>query len=209
MDPTGSTPLPRAPVEPAREPATRHSLLLAVQAQTDRWPEFAARYRPLMLAIARDAGLNFEDAEDIAQNSFLTLFHNLRQLEIRRHPGAFRAFLRTVVNSRIRDLFRARSRRPREVPLDPHDGESRPEPITPDESAESLLAETVAHALRSLQDSLSPRDLQVLHSLFIDGRDNHETAALLGLSVSNVDQIKSRTKRRLYRAWLREYWAAH
>jgi RNA polymerase sigma factor (sigma-70 family) len=206
MVPDGSKSPDLPPLQTSMDPATRHTLLESVVNGSDRWAELSDRYRPLMMAIARDAGLGFHDSEEVTQNAFITLVRSFQRFEVRRQPGSFRAFLRSVVLSRIRDLLRARSRRPAEVALetlDPHPGH---EPTAPDTSEERFFAETVAQALLSLHGTLSPRDLQVLHKLYLEGLNTQETALQLHTSPANVEKIRSRTRQRFYRHWLREYW---
>ncbi len=206
MVPHGSSSSDPPPLNPSMDLATRHTLLESVVNGSDRWAELSERYRPLMMAIARDAGLGFHDSEEVTQNAFVTLVRSFGRFEVRRQPGSFRAFLRTVVLSRVRDLVRARSRRPAEVALESIDLHPALEPIAPDNSEERHCAEAVAQALLNLHGTLSPRDLQVLRKLYIDGFDIDETAAQLHVSPASIEKIKSRTRQRFYRHWLRVYW---
>lgn len=156
------------------------------------------------MAIAREAGLDFHDSQEITQATFITLARALQRFVIRKQPGSFRSYLRRVVNSRILDHWRARSRRAPEVPMD-----SLPANEPADENASTAqsgreLAETLLRVLERLRQVSSPRTIQVLHCLYVEDLEPKEAAERLGLSTNAIEQIKSRTRESLRTAWIKE-----
>lgn len=87
--------------------ATRQSLIESV-AKSDgggRWEEFDRTYRGIVLGMARKAGLNHHDAEDVAQEVFSSLVKSLVGFELQRRKGAFRKYLFQLVRWRVASKF--------------------------------------------------------------------------------------------------------
>ncbi|MFN9879039.1 MAG: hypothetical protein ACK557_11235, partial [Planctomycetota bacterium] len=60
-------------------PETRHSLIQRLQDGGDdaAWEEFASIYRPIIVRIALRKQLQFDDAEDLAQQVLLLVLKNI------------------------------------------------------------------------------------------------------------------------------------
>ncbi len=88
---------------------TRTSLLRQVQNEDDAtkweagWEEFYAIYRPLIFGVARQAGLNAEEAEDVVQVVMAELRRRIAGFEPNRERGPFKAWLLNLVRWRIAD----------------------------------------------------------------------------------------------------------
>src|SRR5437868_1206671 len=94
--------------------ATRLSLIARVRNRSDdaAWAEFASLYQPLILRIARRAGLQSADAEDVAQDVMRNVAVAIPNLEIR-PDGGFRRWLFTATRNRLTDHFRSAKLRDR------------------------------------------------------------------------------------------------
>jgi len=94
--------------------ATRLSLIARVRDRADSaaWAEFASLYQPLILRVARRAGLQEADAEDIAQDVMRNVAIALPDLRIR-PDGGFRRWLFTATRNRLTDHFRSAKQRDR------------------------------------------------------------------------------------------------
>lgn len=94
--------------------ATRMSLIARARDRADAaaWAEFASLYQPLILRVARHAGLQEADAEDIAQDVMRNVAVALPGLAIR-PDGGFRRWLFTTTRNRITDHFRSAKHRDR------------------------------------------------------------------------------------------------
>ena len=64
-------------------PETRASLLIRVRDPADQaaWHEFVEIYRPIILRLARQKGMQEADAEDVAQQVLVTLAKAVEQHE--------------------------------------------------------------------------------------------------------------------------------
>ncbi len=143
-------------------------------------------YGALVLRTAFGLLKNMQDAEDVAQEVFLSLLRSAPQFESEEHQKAW--LLRATIN-RCRSVFRSAWRR-RTVPLD----ESLPAPFTPEESA-------VLDAVGALP--LKYRQVIYLH--YIEGYTSAEIARLLGSRQNTVLSQLSRA-RALLKTALKGEW---
>ncbi len=183
---------------------TKTSLIRAVGGPEGgtRWDEFDEIYRPLMLALARKAGLTHHDSQDVVQNALVTLVRGASRFELGERPGSFRAYLKKVIESRMWDLFRAKRRQP-----------ANPEKVgTSSENEAALAAVPVSievseaefgavleRAMRSLAKKLDPQEIQLLDLYYCKEWPAKRVAASLNLTVANVQQIAKRKKDLLLR----------
>ena len=84
-------------------PETRESLLIRVRDPADQtaWHEFVEIYRPIILRLARQKGMQEADAEDIAQQVLVSV---AKAVEQRRHDpkrAKFRTWLNRVAQNAI------------------------------------------------------------------------------------------------------------
>jgi len=187
---------------------TRTSLLMAVAGSEGggRWDEFDRIYRPVMLVLARKAGLTTHDAEDVVQNSFATLLRSLHRFSVRARAGSFRRYLRLIVDSRARDWRRQQRREPATVEAGRTDT-SNEEPWAnlpaPGESLEPAFAAAVERAMCSLAARLDARDVQLLDLYYCQEWPARQVAEALKMTEANVHQVARRNKRQLLREVLR------
>jgi RNA polymerase sigma factor (sigma-70 family) len=189
-------------------PSTRHSLLNEVAANGERWDEFDRTYRPVMVAMARQVGLDHHDAQDAVQEAFATLQHSLVSFRHNGHVGSFRRYLRRVVRSRALDWVRKTPRNGQEQSID-----SVPEAALPatsergsgnSEMAEREYAEAIDRAMAALTRQLSNRDRAVLEHYYLREWPAPRVARAFHLTEANVHQIARRHKLALYREVLHQ-----
>ena len=70
------------------------------------WEEFKRFYWGLITSWARMFGCSDSVAEDIFQNTVLSLLRNLSKFRHTGDPGSFRKWLKTIVQCRVRDYIR-------------------------------------------------------------------------------------------------------
>jgi len=89
---------------------TRLSLLRRLQSLDDQagWNDFFSTYWKLIYGVARKAGLTDAEAQDVVQETVLTVAKNIGQFQIDRKRGSFRAWLLQITRWRIADQFRKR-----------------------------------------------------------------------------------------------------
>ena len=123
-------------------------VVLAAKTGTEEGLQALADYcRPLIVNHARAHGLRGPDVEDVAQEVFAEVFKNLKKFRHAR-PGAFRAWLGMIVEHKVADFFRRRSRQPSIEPNAADRLAEVPSPCEPDETA--LEADQSEHARRNL-----------------------------------------------------------
>ncbi|RMF83591.1 MAG: sigma-70 family RNA polymerase sigma factor, partial [Planctomycetota bacterium] len=88
--------------------------MLHTAENTAVWQEFDARYRPVLIAFARRAGLSLADAEDAAQEALLRFVKRYREGGYDRSRGRLRAWMAAIARNCVIDVHRARAAR-REV----------------------------------------------------------------------------------------------
>ncbi len=84
-------------------PETRASLLIRVRDPADQaaWHEFVEIYRPLILRMARQKGLQDADAEDVAQEILVAVAKAVEEREHDRQRARFRTWLHRVAHNAI------------------------------------------------------------------------------------------------------------
>lgn len=191
----------------AESPETRHSLLENIVAGGDRWDEFDRTYRPVMVAMARQSGLDHHDAQDAVQEAFATLHRQLGAFRHGGRVGSFRRYLRRVVQSRAVDHLRQAASRATSVPIDASDDASTP-PLRAGGAANPLgeaeFADAVDRAMAALTRTLRNRDRAVLEHYYLKEWPAARVAEAFRLTAANVHQIARRHKLALYREVLRQ-----
>ena len=88
-------------------PETRASLLIRVRDPADRaaWGEFVEIYRPVILRLARQKGMQEADAEDVAQEVLVAVAKAVEQREHDRKRAKFRTWLRRVAHNAILNVL--------------------------------------------------------------------------------------------------------
>jgi RNA polymerase sigma-70 factor (ECF subfamily) len=161
----------------------------------EAWSRFVRLYTTLLYYWARRCGLQTEDAADLVQDVFATLYEKLPEFTYVRHKS-FRAWLRTVTLNRLRD-------RPKRVATRalPGDDAALGELEAPDEL--SLLQEDeyrrhlVSRALSIMRADFQPSTWRAFWEHGVVGRAAEEVARDLGLSVAGVYGAKFRVLARL------------
>jgi RNA polymerase sigma factor (sigma-70 family) len=84
-------------------PETRASLLIRVRDPADQaaWHEFVEIYRPIILRLARQKGMQEADADDVAQEVLAAVAHAVEQREHDPKRAKFRTWLHRVAHNAI------------------------------------------------------------------------------------------------------------
>src|SRR5205809_7246816 len=92
--------------------ATRRSLLSRLKQSNaqESWREFFDTYWRLIYATALNAGLTDSEAQEVVQESILTVVKKIRSFRYDPAIGSFKGWLLTIVRWRIVDQFRKRPR---------------------------------------------------------------------------------------------------
>jgi len=74
------------------------------------WQDFFDTYWKLIYGLARKFGLNEEDAQDVVQETLVSVANQMPNFKYNPELGSFKSWLRTVIRSRILDHLRKRGK---------------------------------------------------------------------------------------------------
>ncbi len=181
---------------PARDPfSTRYSLLSRLQNWHDQesWKDFFEMYWRLIYSVALKAGLTEEEAQDVIQETVISVARNIHKFKRDPALGSFKSWLRNIIRWRIADQLKKR------IPTEPVENEDDLAEI-PDEAASSLdtawddewQANLLEAALARVKRAVKEEhylifDLYVVRKLSVT-----EVARTLGVSVGQIYVVKHR-----------------
>lgn len=179
-----------------RIPRTSTTMLkqIAGAAEHPRWAEFAAKYRPMLEAYARDRFPGLE-ADDLIQETLLGVMKALPgYVEREDKKGAFHNFLTGVLRHKAVDALRRAGRRSEAEAVAVRDGGG-----AEDDGAEEWRKTVYAAALGQLMGSsrLGARSKQIFVRTALRGEKPAAVAESLGVERRVVDLTKSRMTARL------------
>jgi RNA polymerase sigma-70 factor (ECF subfamily) len=161
------------------------------------WAEFDARYRPIVLGVARRLGLGEADAADAAQEAMVRFLREYRAGKYERGRGRLRHWLMAMARSCIGDA-RRRADRARGAR-----GESALGGLT-DPEVDGLWSEELrATVLRRAGDllrrdtDLGSKTIEAFEMLAMEGHTPAAVAGACGMSVDSVYKARARCLERL------------
>lgn len=85
------------------DPVTRASLLLRIRDSEDReaWEQFVDLYRPVVVRLARQQGMQAADADDLAQTVLIAVNGAIERFDPQDSRAKFRTYLRTIARRAI------------------------------------------------------------------------------------------------------------
>jgi len=113
-------PTPSPEPETAASLRTRQSLLARLGNWKDArgWQEFFDQYWRLVFGFIRQAGLSGPEAEEVAQEVFISVAGEMPDFRYDPARGSFKSWLLTIVRRRLVDFWRQTGRRMRGVSLE-------------------------------------------------------------------------------------------
>jgi RNA polymerase sigma-70 factor (ECF subfamily) len=104
---------------------TRHSLINRLKDWDDQksWSDFFNTYWKFIYGVAVKAGLNDAEAQDVVQETVMTVAKKIKDFKVGAKRGSFKAWLTHTTKWRISDQFRKRS--PAQAPAQPSDDTAR------------------------------------------------------------------------------------
>lgn len=163
------------------------------------WEKLIRRYQRLIYAIPLRAGLDEDQAADIFQDVFTTLFQKLNDIE---EPGRIQAWLVTTTRRKTWHLIsKTKPRTPADSNADPPLNPSaaiRDEAPLPDEQ---MLMLEEQHRIRTAISLLDDRCKNLLQMLFYqaDPPSYAEIAASLGVPEGSIGPTRARCLAKLLR----------
>lgn len=199
---------------------TRPSLLKRLQAGDDSasWQEFYAIYGPLIRGFALKSGLREDEAEEVVQETAISVAQHLPGFVYDPAVCAFKTWLLNVATWRIKNQLRRRHRHPSANALPPRSNSggdfadddsaitSRTngvrDPAVPDFGAEWDQAydrHMLATALDRVRGKLHPRSYQIFDLYVLKEKSAQEVARTLKISVARVYLARHRVQAALRR----------
>jgi len=153
--------------------------------------EHFAHYFGGLLRIKANARLrSWQAADDVRQETLLRVLRNIRRGDIE-HPERFGAYVNTVCNNVMLELFRRDSRWD-QFP------EGSPEPASGEPGAESGMVEEERRALvRQALDELPPKEHELLRRIFLNEEDRDEVCREFGITREHLRVLLHRARGRL------------
>lgn len=161
-------------------------------AETDAWRRFLKIYGPLMVRWNMDHGVQSADAADVAQEVALFVFNNIHKFE-RRHPGAFRAWLRAIAVNKIRRLRSGRN----EAGLDAIGAGDVRDRHSGGTWAADYCEGILLRGLHVIRKEFEPNTWAAFEGVYLGDGDPAEVGRRLGLSRNAVYIARSRVLARL------------
>lgn len=146
--------------------------------------ELLRRYEPMIFSFCLRLLKSREDAEEVTQDSFLVVFHQIHKLQ---NAGAFRTWIFRVVQNECRDRF-AKIKRKQEM-QEAYEAMQKKE----FEEAPPDTVEDQKEQLSKALERLSEKDREIVVLRFVSGLKLEEIAEVLDIGLSA-------TKMRLQRA---------
>ena len=172
------------------------------------WQEFYQAYWSAILRYARKLGLDDHRAEEVLQETMVTLMRQLPSFSYDRSKGRFRNYLLTIVHRKCLAALRRAKGLP-EVSLDSGDpwgdraareagsgASARADQATAEARWREAIMED-ALARLAVEPALAETTWPVFRAYAIEGRPVAEVAREFGLKENAVYQIKNRLLRRL------------
>ena len=193
-----------AVAEPGERAPTRSSFVERLRDWGDQtiWEGFFNRYGRVVRQVAVRSGLSAEEAEDVVQETALSVARKMPDFIYERSRCSFEGWVRHVARLRIIDQVRRRA--PAGVM-----GGGGPTGILeaiPDEACgeqmdaaweEAWRSNLLQTALERLQLKVSPEHFQVFHLNVVSGVSGPEVVRTLGVSIAQVYVVRHRLTRLL------------
>ena len=191
---------------------TRRSLVSRLRdlGDSDSWRVFFDTYWRLLYNVARKAGLADTEAQDVVQETVISVARKMPEFHYDPAKGSFKQWLLLITRRRIQDHLRKRYRQVPVAQVRPTDlGEMTanvacPAP-TPDARLDGVWdAEWREHVLRAamarVKRQVNPKHYQVFDYAVLKGWPAGRIASLLGLNAAQVYLAKHRVAHAVKRA---------
>ena len=171
---------------------TRPSLLLRIRDRSDddAWRTFDAIYRPMLYRFAKSNTLSDADADDITQQCLAVISEKMAEFAYDRGEGKFKSWLRTMVNNRVRNLWR--DRRERQADTGAFRNLEQPGPPPDEEFDRIWMQEHLWHCLRELQNEVEQPTYLAFQHYVVEQWPIERVCRELNMTPNNVYTIKWR-----------------
>ena len=162
------------------------------------WRAFDARFRPILLDVARKLGLNDPDAADAVQETLLRFLGEYRSGKYDRGRGRLRSWVMGILKFRVADMKRARGRRREsrgESALVDHSDGQDLEAIWDTARRTAILRQAMIDLRQHSQ--LAEKTIQAFDAFVLRKQPASQVAHELDMSVNGVHVAKYRVAEKL------------
>ncbi|MDO3410324.1 sigma-70 family RNA polymerase sigma factor [Saccharibacillus sp. CPCC 101409] len=172
------------------EPLTESELLRRIaEGDKQRYAEIVDRYKGKIYGLLRGMGAGHQDAQDLAQETFIRAYRRLGDLHERER---FSAWLYSIAVNAMRDFARKRIIRPI--------GEERmPEPSSGETPEQRVLEREMRREVQVMLEALPDKYRLVLLLRYTNELSYEEIANITGLGTGQVRNRIHRAKKMLYK----------
>ncbi len=169
----------------------------------DNWKEFFNTYWKLIYNVARKHRLSDQEAQDIVQETVITVAKQMQTYRADPAFGSFKGWLYRITRNKIIDQLRKKKRhRERHVSTpepEPYKTPTSPELRTDFDALwdQEWHDNLVGMALERIKTQISPEQYQIFHLSVIKERPNREVAQQLDVSIGKIYSVKYRVRKRL------------
>ena len=183
-------------------PETRASLLIRVRDPADQaaWHEFVEIYRPVILRLARQRGMQDADADDVTQQILVSVARAVERLEHDPQRARFRTWLNRVAHNAILNaLTRGKPDRGSGGPTLLHVLDDQETPAGPDSDLLRLehRREVFRWAARQVRQEFQPETWDAFWQTAVEERAVEDVAEELGKNRGAIYAARSRIIRRI------------
>ena len=183
--------------------ATRLSLVerLGDWKDQERWEQFFETYSGLIYNVARRAGLSDAEAQDVVQETTLSIARNVTRYD--RHAGSFKSWLLQTTRWRIADQLESACRKDRLRPAPSRAGGERnrrhscAEAVLADAWDEEWRERLLNTALERVKRKVSPAHYQIFDCALCKRWSARKIASELKVNIAQVYLVKHRLGARL------------
>ena len=186
---------------------TRESLLGRLKDWTDdeSWREFFGIYRRLIFSFAIKSGLSESEAEEVVQETVLSVAKTIKDFEYDPERCSFKGWLHHLAQKRIADRFRKRAREPLLENFASETGRTPVMEQVADARAAGLDAlweeqwqrELLATAIARVKNQVSAEQYQIFDFHVLKKMPAAKVASALGVNAGQVHLAKHRISRLL------------
>ena len=180
---------------------TRASLLSRLRDwQNDSWREFFELYWKLIYNTARRYGLSDAEAQDVVQETVITVARKIDKLRYDPALGSFKGWLLNITRWRIADQFRKRAPSPHQSIRSPNDSRTGTIERVVDSNAASLddlwerewQENLLAAAMARVKRKVAPRHFQIFDCSVRKQWSAQKIATTFGISAGQVYLVRHR-----------------
>jgi RNA polymerase sigma-70 factor (ECF subfamily) len=183
---------------------TRQSLLGRLKDWDDdkSWRDFFDTYWRIIYSYGRKAGLSESEAEEVVQDTVLSVAKEMRRFKYDPAAGSFKGYLKQLTRRRIVDKFRQRPKMEEQLSSDETGGsgvsplEGLPD-VAAEEQADAVWENEwrqnlVERALEIVGTQISSRQYQVFDLYVVRQMSVRDVARTMGINIAQVYLAKSR-----------------